>query len=85
MNGCAHESAVYVRQIERKFAEPHCWLFHDLNDHAYGPASPMLSLEDCLRIGRIHVDVQIWQQYVFDAQGGGPCETKRRWQSECKG
>lgn len=50
-------------------AEPHCWLFHDLYDHSYGPESPRLSFQDCLRIGHIFVDIQVWQQYVFDAQG----------------
>jgi len=60
-------------------AEPHCWLFHDLYDHSYGPELPQLSFQDCLRVGRIFVDVQVWQQYVFDAQGEPPCDIKRRW------
>jgi hypothetical protein len=47
-------------------AEPHCWLFHDLYDHDYGRQSPRLSFRNCLRIGRIHVDVQMWQQYDFN-------------------
>lgn len=47
-------------------AEPHCWLFHDLYDHDYGAESPKLSLEDCLRVGKVFVDVQVWQQYQFD-------------------
>jgi ParB family chromosome partitioning protein len=47
-------------------AEPHCWLFHDLYDHGGGRESPKVSLRDCLRIGKIWVDVQISQQYVFD-------------------
>ena len=47
-------------------AEPHCWLFHDLYDHEYGTQSPRLSFHDCLRIGRIYIDVQVWQQYDFD-------------------
>jgi hypothetical protein len=47
-------------------AEPHCWLFHDLYDHDYGRQSPRVPLRDCLRIGKIFVDVQIWQQYAFD-------------------
>ncbi len=47
-------------------AEPHCWLFHDLYDHGGGRESPKVSLRDCLRIGRIWVDVKISQQYVFD-------------------
>lgn len=63
-------------------AEPHCWLFHDLYDHDQGPQSPRLSLRDCLRIGHIWVDVQVWQQYLFDAQGEPPCQTKRRWRED---
>lgn len=59
----------------------YCWLFRDLYDRGYGPESPMLSLKDCLRIGNIFVDVQITQQYVFDAQGGSPCESKRSMES----
>lgn len=49
-------------------AEPHCWLFRDLHDHDYGRYSPRVPLRDCLRIGKIFVDVQIWQQYAFDVQ-----------------
>jgi hypothetical protein len=49
-------------------AEPHCWLFHDLYDHAYGRESPRVPLCDCLRIGKVFVDVQIWQQYCFDVE-----------------
>lgn len=47
-------------------AEPHCWHFHDLYDHDYGGESPSLSFRDCLRIGKILIDVQVWQQYSFD-------------------
>ena len=47
-------------------AEPHCRLFHDLYDHAYGRESPRVPFRDCLRIGTVFVDVQIWQQYYFD-------------------
>ena len=46
--------------------EPHCWLFHDLYDHSYGPESPSLSFENCARIGKIFVEVQIRQQYEID-------------------
>jgi hypothetical protein len=52
---------------ERLRAEPHCWQFHDLYDHDYGDESPSLSFRDCLRIGKILIDVQVWQQYSFDA------------------
>ena len=47
-------------------AESQCWLFHDLHDHDYGLESPRVPHRDCLRIGRIYVDVQVWQQYDFD-------------------
>ena len=47
-------------------AEPHCWHFHDLYNHDYGEESPSLSFRDCLRIGTILIDVQVWQQYSFD-------------------
>jgi hypothetical protein len=46
--------------------EPHCWLFHDLYDHSYGPEAPCLPYDECLRIGRIVVDVQVRQHYIFD-------------------
>jgi hypothetical protein len=58
-------------------AEPHCWLFEDLYSVDYGVKSPRLSFQDCLRIGRIFVDVQVWQQYQFDANGESPCDTKK--------
>lgn len=47
-------------------AESHCWHFHDLYNHDYGEESPSLSFRDCLRIGTILIDVQVWQQYSFD-------------------
>jgi len=46
-------------------AEPHCWLFYDLYENGYGPEFPKLSLKDCLRVGKVWVDVQAWQQYMF--------------------
>ena len=45
--------------------EPHCYLFHDLYDHDYGPAHAALSFQDCVRIGEIWIDVVIRQQYVL--------------------
>jgi len=48
------------------WSEPHCWLFHNLYDRGYGIESQRLSFRDCLRIGRIFIDVQVWQQYDFD-------------------
>ncbi len=49
-------------------AEQHCWHFHDLYDHDYGIESPSLSLHDCLRIGKVLVDVGISQQYSIDVR-----------------
>ena len=51
-------------------AEPHCWLFHDLYDHSYGFSMPSVPLRDCLRIGKIWVDVVIRQQYFLDIDTG---------------
>ena len=50
-------------------AEPHCWRFHDLYDHEYGEDAPCLSFHDCLRVGKIFIDIQVWQQYDFNLQG----------------
>lgn len=47
-------------------SEPCCWLFHDLHDHSAGLRAPALALRDCLRIGKIFIDVQVWHQYAFD-------------------
>ncbi len=52
--------------------EPHCSLLHDLYSNTYGAEEPRLSFKDCLRIGLIFVDVQIWQQYEFNTQDGTP-------------
>lgn len=50
--------------------EPHCALFHNIYNESYGVEGPKLSFRDCLRIGSIFVDVQIWQQYELNAQDG---------------
>ena len=50
--------------------EPHCWLFHDLYDHSYGFSKPSVPLRDCLRIGKIFVDVVIREQYCLDIATG---------------
>ena len=50
--------------------EPHCWLFHDLYDHSYGFSKPCVPLRDCLRIGKVWVDVVIRQQYCLDIATG---------------
>ncbi len=51
-------------------AEPHCALFTDLYGRGYAIESPRLSFHDCLRIGQIFVDVQVWYQYELDLQDG---------------
>lgn len=37
---------------------------------AMGGKRRMLSFQDCLRIGKIFVDVQVQQQYCFDLEKG---------------
>ena len=56
--------------------ESFCWLLHDLIDHSYGPEKPCLPLRDCLRIGSIHVDVEVRQQYNFYLTSG---KWEKRW------
>lgn len=56
------ESAVY--------GEPHCRLFYDLYHNHYGGKRRSLSFQDCLRIGKIFIDVQVQQQYCFDLEKG---------------
>ncbi len=51
-------------QPPRLWSEPLCWLFHELR-HPLVTRAPRLSLRDLLRIGRIYVDVKVWQQYDF--------------------
>jgi hypothetical protein len=48
---------------------PHCWLFHDLYDHA-GLESPALTLQDCLRVDSIWVDVAVHHQATLDIKSG---------------
>ncbi|MFZ4789365.1 MAG: hypothetical protein ACOYMW_00375 [Candidatus Competibacteraceae bacterium] len=49
---------------------PHCWLFHDLYDGCYGLEQPALSLQDCLRVGWIWVDIAIRHQSSLDIDTG---------------
>ena len=64
----SREHTDYAESIcpENLRAEPHCWRFHDLYDHAYGEDAPSLSFRDCLRVGRVFIDVEVWQQYDFE-------------------
>jgi hypothetical protein len=50
--------------------EKPCWLFHSLIHHVNGPGAPALPLRECLRIGRIHLNVQVHRQYCFDVAEG---------------
>lgn len=47
-----------------------CWLFHSLLHHDNGPESPALPLRECLRIGRIHLNVQVHRHYCFAVAAG---------------
>lgn len=60
-------------------AKPHCWMFHDLYDHSYRMTHRKLGFRDCLRIGKIFIDVQIWQQYQIDVQTG---KWVKSWQDD---
>lgn len=58
-------------------SEPLSWLLHSLTEHSYGPEGPRIRLKNCLRIGRIFIDIQVWHQYVFDINEG---KWIKRWQ-----
>lgn len=49
---------------------PHCWLFHDLYDHSYGLEQPSLTLQDCLRVDSIWVNVAVCHQATLDIKTG---------------
>jgi hypothetical protein len=59
---------IYVPSMEAINTEPHCWLFHDLNDHDYGFNKSRVPLQDCLRLGEVWVDVVIRQQYWLNLE-----------------
>lgn len=73
--GWEREKYAYSYLPAGLLVEPHCSLFHDLHSNHHGVESNSLSFKDCLRIGRIFVDVQIWQQYEFNAQDGALTKT----------
>jgi hypothetical protein len=62
---------------EAFLSEPLSWLLHSLTEHSYGPEGPRVRLKNCLRIGRILLDIQVWHQYVFDINEG---KWIKRWQ-----
>ena len=45
---------------------PVSWWFHDLTEHDYSDTMPRLSLDDCLRVGRIHINIKTEQQFCYD-------------------
>ncbi len=51
-------------------SEQHCYLYHDLHDHSHGLTSPKLLLSECARLGRVHIDIIVQQQYMFDLETG---------------
>lgn len=57
--------------------EPLSWLLHDLIEHDYGLDSPRLSARDCLRIGSIFLDIQVWWQFHYDVDSGKWVKTWR--------
>ena len=60
-----------IRRFPGRLNEiPHCWLFHDLYDHSYGLKAPAVSLHDCLRIGRIWVEIAVRHQSTLDLETG---------------
>lgn len=50
--------------------EHHCWLFHDLYSHSYGPDRPANPLRECLRIDSVVVDIKVLRQYQLDIDSG---------------
>ncbi len=55
---------------EAFLSEPLSWLLHSLTEQSYGPKGPRVQLKNCLRIGKVFLDVQVWYQYVFDLDEG---------------
>lgn len=49
---------------------PHCRLFFDLYTYSHGFNQRKLSLKDCLRIGRIWVDVAVQHQATLNIETG---------------
>ncbi len=49
----------------------HCWTFHDLYDHEYGPGQQRLPMHDILRIGLICIEIEIQAQMFRNDAGRG--------------
>lgn len=50
--------------------EPLSWLLHSLTEHSFGENAPRVRPRDCLRIGTVFMDIQVWWQYAFDVDSG---------------
>ena len=50
--------------------EPLSQLLHELTDHSIGFDGPRVSMEDCLRLGSVFVDIHVQGQYEFDLSEG---------------
>jgi len=67
-----------LSDVDGMHSEAHCWLFHDLYDHSYGLTMPKVPLRDCLRLGKVWVDVVIRQQYLLNLDTGA----WERWEED---
>ena len=60
----------HMEQKEETHHDYHCWLFHELYDHA----RPRLTKKDLLRIGSVWVDVRLIYQHCFGLKDGKKVE-----------
>lgn len=51
-------------------SEPLSRLLYELTEYSYGPEAPKVSLRNCLRIGHVFLDIQVWWQYALDIDSG---------------
>jgi hypothetical protein len=56
--------------------EPLSWLLHSLTEHGHGPEGLRVDARNCLRIGTVFLDIQVWWQYAFDVTEG---KWVKRW------
>ena len=69
-DGKLSEDLRYPSTPEAFQSEPLSRLLYDLTNYSFGPESPKLSLRDCLQIGQVFMDIQVWWQYAFDVDSG---------------
>ena len=69
---------------ENPLKEPHCYLFHDLYDHGSSEEQVALNLKDCARIGEIHAELVLQQQFELDIESGewGSWKQRKKWESD---